>query len=551
VVRRDGGSLREVAASSPLRRVAAAYAVFIVSEYSVWIAVLVYAYARSGATAAGLVAVAQLVPAALVAPLPARAVTRRSPVTVLAVGYAVQGVTTGLTAVAMLAGRPGLAYAGAVAASAAVTTTRPAQAALVPALAATPDQLTAANVVIGWIEACAIAASGLLVGLVVTAGGPEAVVAGSAGLVLAAVLLVARLPAPALSPPSSRSRRGRAEDERSGTQGHGRARPLLALLTALGVVVGGLDLLFVLLAVDVLHRPAAWAGYLNLAYGAGAVASSSLAGLLVGRRLGGPVLASAIGLSLVLAALATGPGAAGTAAGLLVVGACRCVLDLAARTLLQRTVPAHQLGRVFGTVEGLTMAGLAGGALLVPALAGLGGPAPALLGLAAVLPIAAVVGGRDLLRLDAAARVPVVEIALLRSLHLFAELPAPAIEGLAAALKPLRLAPGDVLVREGEQGDAFYTVASGSLEVWRNGEPVRHCGRGEGVGEIALLRDVTRTATVRAAAETLVYQLDREPFLRAVTGHSPTLQRAGHVVDGRLLDDARRPASVRAPSSDP
>jgi hypothetical protein len=539
-VRPDGGSLREVAGSSPLRRVAAAYAVFIVTEYSVWIAVLVYAYARGGATAAGLVAVAQLVPAALVAPLPARAVATRSPVRVLAIGYTVQGVTTGFTAVAMLAGRPALAYASAVAASAAVTTTRPAQAALVPALAATPDQLTAANVVLGWIEACAIAVSGLLVGLVVAAGGPEAVVTGCAALVLAAVLIVAPLRAPALSPPSSTAPGPRGREGRPGAPGRGRARPLLALLTALAVVVGGLDLLFVLLAVDVLHRPQAWAGYLNLAYGAGAVVSSTVAGLLVGRRLGGPVLASAIVLSLALAALAIGPGAAGTIAGLVVVGACRCVLDLAARTLLQRTVPAHELSGVFGLVEGLTMAGLAGGALLVPALVPLGGAPLALLGIAAVLPLAAVLGGRDLLRLDAAARVPVVEIALLRSLHLFAELPPPVIEGLAVALKPLRLGAGDVLVREGKPGRAFYAVASGSLEVWRNGEQVRQCGRGEGVGEIALLRDVPRTATVRAGTETLVYELDREPFLSAVTGHGPTLQRAGRVVDGRLLDDTRR-----------
>jgi hypothetical protein len=205
---------------------------------------------------------------------------------------------------------------------------------------------------------------------------------------------------------------------------------------------------------------------------------------------------------------------------------------------LQRSVPARLLGRIFGLLEGLTMAGLALGALLVPLLVYLGGSRLALLGVAALLPLAAAVGGRGLVTLDAEAPVPVVEIALLRSLPLFAELPAPAIEGLAAALTPVELPAGAVLIRQGEPGDAYYAIAAGELDVHQDGRFVRRCGRGDGVGEIALLRDVPRTATVTAHTLATVYQLNREPFLTAVLGHDPTQRQAGRIADARLATGA-------------
>jgi hypothetical protein len=144
----------------------------------------------------------------------------------------------------------------------------------------------------------------------------------------------------------------------------------------------------------------------------------------------------------VLAALAFGLGLAATVALLIVVGASRALLDVAARTLMQRSVPARLLGRIFGLLEGLTMAGLAAGALLVPVLVHLGGSRLALLGVAAVLPLAAAVGWRALSGLDSGTPVPVVQIALLRSLPMFAELPAPALEGLAGALTPVTVPAG-------------------------------------------------------------------------------------------------------------
>ena len=184
------------------------------------------------------------------------------------------------------------------------------------------------------------------------------------------------------------------------------------------------------------------------------------------------------------------------------------------------------------------MAGYALGALLVPALVHLGGSRLALLGVAAVLPLAAAAGGRALFSLDAGTPVPVVEIALLRSLPLFAELPAPAIEGLAAALTPVQLPAGAVLIRQGDPGDAYYAIAAGELDALQDGQLLRRCGRGEGVGEIALLRAIPRTATVIAHTAATVYELNREPFLTAVLGHAPTLRQADRIADARLASGA-------------
>ena len=141
-----------------------------------------------------------------------------------------------------------------------------------------------------------------------------------------------------------------------------------------------------------------------------------------------------------------------------------------------------------------------------------------------MLPLAAAAGGRALFGLDAEAPVPVVQVALLRSIPLFAELPAPAVEGLAAALTPAEAPAGARPHPQGEPGDAD-AIAAGQLDVLQDGRFLRRCGRGEGVGEIALLRAVPRTASVIAHTDATVYGLAREPFLTAVLGTPPPSDR--------------------------
>jgi Cyclic nucleotide-binding domain/Major Facilitator Superfamily len=531
-----------VARNRALAAVVLAYAVFSATQNAVWIAMLVYAYDRGGAGTAGAVAVAQLVPAALLAPVAAAVADRRSPVGVLVGGYLVQVAGMLATALAIGLEVPLAAYAGAVVASAAVATTRPAQTPLVPGLVHNAEELTAANALTGWIENVSVVASSAATGLLLTLAGPGLVfaVAGGAGLLSVGLAATVRGTGPL------------AVDEATGglagtLVGFGvlarqsAPRLLVALLGAQWVVIGALDILFVVLAVDVLDRGQGWVGVLNMAYGVGGVLAGLAGMALVGRRrlsipiLGGVVL---IGAALGLSALST--TAAVTVVLLAVVGSGRALFNLASRTLLQRAVPAEVVGRVFGVAEGLAMAGLAVGSAMVPLLVAAGGTVTAVLGTAAILPLVALVGGRALLAVDAVAQVPIVEIALLRSLRIFRALPAPALAGLARSLEPVRLAAGEVLIREGEPGDRFYAVADGRLQVTTGGAPIATNLRGDGIGEIALLYGVPRTATVTAASPATVFALSREDFLTAVAGHTPTARAANDVADERLNQDRHR-----------
>ena len=534
-------AFRSLAGNRALLRVLSGYALFILTEYSVWIATMVYAYSRGGATTAGLVAVVQLVPAAVLAPVAAAVADRRSPVVLLAGGYLALAVAVAAIAAAVWLGAPLAAYGCAAVAFVAVTTTRPAQSAVIPSAAVTADQLTAANVVVGWLEAAGLVVAGLLTGVLISLAGVGSVFAVCAGLTVGALALVAGLRVPTLAAAPEEGAvsvlAGLAEGLRLAVR-RPRLRLMLALLGAEAIVSGALDLLIVILAIGVLHRSQAWVGYLNTAWGIGALLAATASAVLIGRRLGAPILAAALMLSVVLAVLAIGLGLAGTAALLAVAGAASTMLNVALRSMLQRSVPPQLIGRIFGVLEGLMFAGYAVGALLVPLLVHLGGNRLALLGIAVVLPLAAAGGGRALFALDAGVPVPVVEIALLRSLPLFGELPAPAIEGLAAALAPIRLPAGAVLIQQGDQGDAYYAVASGELDALQDGRFLRRVGRGEGVGEIALLRAIPRTATVIAHSDATVYELNRDLFLTAVVGHAATQRRADHIADTRLATGA-------------
>ena len=532
----------QVARSGALVRVVAAYAVFVITEYAVWIAMLVYAYDHGGATQAGLIALAQLVPAAIVAPLASGYADHRSPILMLAGGYVAQGIGTAATATAILSGAPSVfAYAGAVFASAAVSTTRPAQAVVVPALTRDVNELTATNVVIGWIESVSIMVAGAFVGITLAYASIGYVFAVGAALLVVALFLVAPLRARPPSPDGAEASTLRHIVNGFGEVYRSRhARLLVGMLAAEDVVVGALDVLFVVVAIDVLRAGQAWAGYLNTAYGVGGVVLGSLAALLIGRRLGPVIAFNAVLLGAALAATSLTSNRGAVVALLALVGGSRALFEVATRTLLQRAVATEMVGRVFGLAEGLSMAGLAVGSLLAPALVALGGDKVALAGVAAVLPLVVVVKGRLLMRIDQHAQVPVVEISLLRSIPLFRVLPGPSLEGLARALRRVEYDPGEVIIREGDEGDRYYAIADGSVEILQGGHRISTLGRGIGIGEIALLRGGPRTATAIAATAVTAFTLDRESFLTAVNGHVPTLRSATGIVEEHHERDRRR-----------
>ena len=528
-----------------MRRGLAASALFIVCEYGLWIAMLVYAYHHGGATSAGLVAVAQQVPATVVAPLVGTMADRRSPVAVLRGGYAVQAVGSAATAGVLFAGlAPVAAYAGAVLVSTAIAATRPAQSALLPALTRHVEELTAADVVVGWVESLGILVAGVGTGLALAFGTVGHVFAAAAILLAAAALLVAPLRRLALD------RRANPAEATGGLTGGSltlcwRDRParlLVGLIGAEHVFLGALDVLFVVLAIDLLDAGQAWTGYLNTAFGAGALQLGSMGAFLVGRRVGPVIVTSALALAAVMAATAVA-NLPWVVVLLAVVGGSRTLFDVAVRVLLQRVAAPELLGRLFGLAEGLSMAGLAVGSILSPALVALGGAQVALVGAACVLPVAVLTRVLALYHLDQAAHVPVVEISLLRQLAIFRTLPGTALEGLAHALEKVGFHAGSELMREGDEGDSYFAIVEGTVDVRRHGRSISTLERGDGLGEIALLRSVPRTATAVATTPVSAYRLDRDDFLTAVNGHVPTLQSADRVVRETRARDASRDAA--------
>ena len=190
---------------------------------------------------------------------------------------------------------------------------------------------------------------------------------------------------------------------------------------------------------------------------------------------------------------------------------------------------------VWGVLQLTFLAAFAIGSALAPALlAGLSIQGTlAVVGLS--VPVIVILLGPRLIQIDAAATAPAADrLELLRRSTIFAPLPGTTIERLATQLMPLSVPAGHVLIREGDVGDRFYLIAEGRMDVSVQGVAVATLGTGDPVGEIALLRDVPRTATVTSASDAELYALTREDFLEAVTSHVASRQTAEATITSRL-----------------
>ena len=239
------------------------------------------------------------------------------------------------------------------------------------------------------------------------------------------------------------------------------------------------------------------------------------------------------GLPLVL--LGVWPGVAVALAMLGLSGLGNSVLDIAGFTVMQESADTRVLGRIFGLFELVVIVTVGVGWLLAPALLAAVDTRRALLAVGAVLPVAALLFHRSLGRLDEGAERRAGEVEFLRSTPIFAPLPFVTLRRLASQVETLDVAAGTDVVRAGESGERYYVVESGSLQVVATDGVTRVLGRGDGFGEIALLLDMRRTATVTALEPARLRAISREAFLVALTSHTLS------------LDEARRFASRRAP----
>jgi hypothetical protein len=217
---------------------------------------------------------------------------------------------------------------------------------------------------------------------------------------------------------------------------------------------------------------------------------------------------------------------------LAVVGAANSVEDVAVFTLLQRIVPNEILTRVLGVLWALAMGGVAVGSIATPALVHGIGARAAFLVVGLILPVLTLVTYSRLAEIDQAA-APAPELDLIERVPIFAPLSIAAKERVAANLVPFSVQAGELVIRAGEVGDRFYIVGDGELDIFAEGLH-RTAQQADYFGEIALLRDVPRTATVKATVDSQLYALQRDNFLEAVSGVGAA-HAAGHAVaDERL-----------------
>lgn len=518
-----------------LRRIEIAFAGSIVGVYATSVIVSVYAYHHGGATAVGLVMFARMGAAALAAPFAATLADRHERRRVMLATDLSRVLTVSATAVAAAAHSPALVYVLATLTSVISTAFRPAEASLVPQLAESPEELTAANVSSSTFDSVGAFLGPMIGALVYAAGGATPAFAVVAAAYLWSATFLIRLPHTE-RPPRPEHAHEDAEGIAAGlraVRAEPRLRLIIGLYSAQTLVAGAYGVLVVLIALQLLDLGNAGVGLLQAATGVGAIIGALLALVLVGRRR----TAGDFGIGLFcfgagLLAVAALPHAWAAIVGLAVLGVGNSVVDVSAITLLQRTTPAAVAGRVFGLLDAALIGALGLGSVATPLLVHLVGVRTSLVVAGAILPVFAIATRRLLVSVDRSAAVPEEQLQAISTVPFLDVLPIQQKEALALSLNRVELQAGTTLFSQGQPGDQLYIVSSGAIEVdLPTGPKLERAPTF--TGEIALLRDVPRTATVRVVEDSTLWELDGTDFLEAVVGHNRSRSTADALVASR------------------
>ena len=514
-----------------VRRVELAWGAAITAEWAYFVALGVFAYDAGGAPAVGLAGLIRLLPAAVVAP-GAASLGDRFRREQLLFGAALLGVLSlAGSGVAAFAGSDTGVYACAALVGISSTLIRPTLQALLPSLTRTPEELIAANAATSTVESVGTLVGPLIAGVLVEQATVGVTFAVAAGVLTVGAGLILRVHAEGPAPGRAASPDRPAFAWRTVAK-HPGAPVVVTLMVAQAFVRGCLNVLIVVAAFELLHGGGGTVGVLTAAIGAGGVIGAVVSSTYHGGRLARVFALSLVGWGLPIALLAPSPKLVAALVLLGIVGAANSVEDVSGFTLLQRAIRDDALSGVLGLIWGAAMGAVALGSVAAPFLVRELGARSAFVLVGFLLPVLAIAGFRRMRALDDVA-APSRQQLLVDGVPMFAPLSLAAKERLATKLLPLDVPEGATVVRAGDVGDRFYVVDSGTVRIGLE-EGEKQTGAGGYFGEIALLRDVPRTATVTAATATRLYALERADFLAAVTGHALAEAAAQHVVGARL-----------------
>jgi MFS family permease len=550
-------NLRSVWSEPNLRRVELGWLATMLGGWMTPVVVAVFVYREGGAEAVALSAIVATVPAALLSPVSGAIADRYPRERVMLAANLTAAAMVAAVAVAVWREGPyGLVIALSAAAVVCESAFRPAQAALLPSLVESPEQLTAANAVATMIESIGIFVGPALAGALLAVTPTAVPIVVAAALLLVSTAAIAGVSArhePRAEPePDQETTAADAESGLLGETLEGLrtsafdrgARLLIATFGAQTMVNGVLNVLLVVTAARIFDGDGGL-GVLFAMIGLGGVLGAAGAPGLGGSGRLAPALTAGVFLwGLPIALLGAWLAPVSALVLMAVIGLGNTLADVAGLTLLQRAVPDRLLGRVMGTLEMVALASVAMGSLLAPLLLELVGLRVALALTGTALVAFALSSARALARVEANAPAPVRQLSLLRENPIFFPLPSSVTERLAGRLVPVELAAGQRLFAQGEEGLHLYLIESGQLSVTVDGREVRRQGPGEGLGEIALLRDVPRTATAEALEDSHLWALGREDFLEAIGAHARGAAEAERVVAGRLAHARPGMASI-------
>lgn len=552
IVSQTRASLAAVFANRNLRRVELAFLGSSIGDGAYATAVAVWAFEAGGARAVGIWMAIRFTLMALLAPFSSSLADKMPRKRLMIITDLVRASLVAAAAGCLFLGaHDGFIFVLATLASLCSTPFLVAQRAILPSLAERPEELTAANGTASTIESLAFfagpAMGALMLGFttfevvflanVVTFLWSTALVAGVRVPVRETARAAAAVPVDQPAEPVEEDGEGFWRETAAGfrTIGSDRGLVLTTLAACVQTVVAGASGVFlVVMAADLLGTGARGVGYLDAVFGVGSIIGGVVA---IGRanrsRLAGDMMVGVMlwSVPLVLVTLWPHPIACFVAIALLGLG--NPLVDVNMDTIVQRLSPDEVLGRVFGALEACFIATMALGALVMPFLIEWLGLRWALLVVAVPVFVVAVAGVPQMRALDRRLQEP-AKLPLLSGIDIFAPLAPGALETLARSLTEVRVLAGDVVVSEGEQSDLFYVIESGLVEVSQDGRVLRREEAGDYFGEIGLLRDIPRTATVRAVDDTVLQAMAREDFLRAVSGHRDVRLAAEHVVTRRL-----------------